>query len=67
MCQKITQTTVNRMDLDRGPERERRWEIDFFRRERRGNEWIGVKGSLVRSRGEKLTKILKLRFGPSNI
>jgi hypothetical protein len=39
----------------------------FFRRERRGNEWIGVKGSLVRSRGENLTKILKLRFGHSSV
>jgi hypothetical protein len=39
----------------------------FFRRERRGNEWIGVKGSLVRSRGEKLTKILKLGFGHPSV
>jgi hypothetical protein len=30
MCQKITQTIVNRMDLDRGPEREIEDERSIF-------------------------------------
>jgi ribosomal protein L44E len=62
MCQKITQATVSGMDRSGTGER-KKMRDRFFRRERRGNEWIGDKGSLVCSRGENLTKILKLRFG----